>query len=315
MIIGKSAARSSRRNVGDRPKTMCRQKLRTEGPAAGHPLYLAFLIGRTKSTLNSAILRFSAHDHFLSLCTDAGRVRPSTRTLLAFSRRGPCVPSRSARGRRMLFIRFINRAVQAVWRSHHEGRKQARDSGHSPFRGPARGRSPRARISILAPFNGLAAAPTVDRSSSIGAIDHRAGFSFSLCVTLAPKPTLKVTPVDPHAMQDAGELARDRDDRAQHARSLGNPKAPGAQCGPLPDAQQKTRGRLAKRFPDADIALFGNPSLIVDRGSRLMSPGRQAKMGTDGPRPGKAQRIIDPDLERKCRNGPTPGTVINRRQI
>jgi hypothetical protein len=152
MIIGKSAARSSRRNVGDRPKTMCRQKLRTEGPAAGHPLYLAFLIGRTKSTLNSAILRFSAHDHFLSLCTDAGRVRPSTRTLLAFSRRGPCVPSRSARGRRMLFIRFINRAVQAVWRSHHEGRKQARDSGHSPFRGPARGSSPRARISILAPF-------------------------------------------------------------------------------------------------------------------------------------------------------------------
>jgi hypothetical protein len=194
MIIGKSAARSSRRNVGDRPKTMCRQKLRTEGPAAGHPLYLAFLIGRTKSTLNSAILRFSAHDHFLSLCTDAGRVRPSTRTLLAFSRRGPCVPSRSARGRRMLFIRFINRAVQAVWRSHHEGRKQARDSGHSPFRGPARGRSPRARISILAPFNGLAAAPTVDRSSSIGAIDHRAGFSFSLCVTLAPKPTLKSLP-------------------------------------------------------------------------------------------------------------------------
>jgi hypothetical protein len=103
-------------------------------------------------------------------------------------------PSRSARGRRMLFIRFINRAVQAVWRSHHEGRKQARDSGHSPFRGPARGRSPRARISILAPFNGLAAAPTVDRSSSIGAIDHRAGFSFSLCVTLAPKPTLKSLP-------------------------------------------------------------------------------------------------------------------------
>src|SRR5450755_1431068 len=93
MIIGKSAARSSRRNVGDRPKTMCRQKLRTEGPAAGHPLYLAFLIGRTKSTLNSAILRFSAHDHFLSLCTDAGRVRPSTRTLFAFSRRGPCIPS------------------------------------------------------------------------------------------------------------------------------------------------------------------------------------------------------------------------------
>jgi hypothetical protein len=37
MIIGKSAARSSRRNVGDRPKTMCRQKLRNEVPEAGKP--------------------------------------------------------------------------------------------------------------------------------------------------------------------------------------------------------------------------------------------------------------------------------------
>jgi hypothetical protein len=30
--------------------------------------------------------------------------------------------------------------VRAVGRTHHNGRKQARDSGHSPFRGPARGR-------------------------------------------------------------------------------------------------------------------------------------------------------------------------------
>src|SRR5450631_1592605 len=37
MIIGKSAARRSRRNVGDRPKTMCRQKLRNEVPEAGKP--------------------------------------------------------------------------------------------------------------------------------------------------------------------------------------------------------------------------------------------------------------------------------------
>ena len=50
-------------------------------------------------------------------------------------------------GRRMLFIRFVNRAVQAVRALVPEGRQQARDSGHSPFRGPARGRSPRARIS------------------------------------------------------------------------------------------------------------------------------------------------------------------------
>src|SRR5712664_2628274 len=32
-----------------------------------------------------------------------------------------------------------------------------------------------------------------------------------------------------------------------------------------------------------------------------MTPGRQAKMRTNGSRPGKAQRIV-PDLERKCCN-------------
>src|SRR5712664_3742636 len=115
MIIGKSAARSSQRNVGDRPKTMCRQKLRNEVPEAGKPALSCLpnrAHGRTKSTLNYAISRLFTHGHFLSLCTDAGRVRPSTRTLFAFSRRGPCVPSRSAQGRRMLFIRFVNRAVQ-----------------------------------------------------------------------------------------------------------------------------------------------------------------------------------------------------------
>ena len=83
-----------------------------------------------QSQLSTTLFRdFSLIGKFLSLRIDAGRVRPSTRTLFAFSRRGPCVPSRSARGRRMLFIRFVNRAVQAVWRSHHEGRKQARGSG------------------------------------------------------------------------------------------------------------------------------------------------------------------------------------------
>ncbi len=112
--------------------------------------------GRLRALKVNSQLRYFANlracaNSFLSALA-AGRVRTSTRTLFAFSRRGPCVPSRSAQGRRMLFIRFVNRAVQAVWRSHHEGRKQARDSGHSLFRGPARGRSPRTRISLSAPF-------------------------------------------------------------------------------------------------------------------------------------------------------------------
>jgi hypothetical protein len=174
---------------------MCRQKLRNEVPEAGKPALscLPNLAHKVNSQLRCLATSRSCANSFLSALT-AGRVRPSTRTLFAFSRRGPCVPSRSARGRRMLFIRFVNRAVQPVWRSRHEGRKQARDSGHSPFRGPARGRSPRARISLLAPFQ-LTGGSTDSRSFVvIGAMDHCAGFSFSLCVTLAPNPILKSLP-------------------------------------------------------------------------------------------------------------------------
>lgn len=45
----------------------------------------------------------------------------------------------------------LNRAVQALTAlsSPKDGSRQ--DSGHSPCRGPARGRSPRARISIFSP--------------------------------------------------------------------------------------------------------------------------------------------------------------------
>jgi len=72
-------------------------------------------------------------------------------------------------------------------------------------------------------------------------------------------------------------------------------------------------GRLAKRFADADIALLGNAPLIVDRCARLMTPWRQAKMRTNGPRPGKAQRIVDPALNESAATGPRPGICIKRR--
>jgi hypothetical protein len=102
-----------------------------------------------KSTLSYAFLRALYFSHFRlpaptthTLHHNRERDRHSPGGVHAFLRV-------QHSGRRMLFIRFVNRAVQAVRRSHHEGRKQARDSGHSPFRGPARGRSPRARIPNL----------------------------------------------------------------------------------------------------------------------------------------------------------------------
>jgi hypothetical protein len=50
---------------------------------------------------------------------------------------------------------------------------------------------------------------------------------------------------DPHSMQDTCELARDRDDRAQHTRPFGDPQAPRTECRPFPDPQQEACSRLA----------------------------------------------------------------------
>src|SRR3954453_169171 len=110
MIIGKRAARSSRRNVGDRPKTMCRQTLRNEVPAA-RQLALSCLPNRACKV--NSLLRLLAislnKQRSLYRCFDCEQRSPSARSRLAFSRRGPCVPSRSA-----------------LWLSHalHQVRKQ-----------------------------------------------------------------------------------------------------------------------------------------------------------------------------------------------
>ena len=102
-----------------RAKTMCRLKLRNEVPAARN-LALSCLPNRACKV--NSLLRFFAislnKQRSLSRCFDCEQSSPSARSRLAFSRRGPCVPSRSALWLRMLFIRFVNRAVQAVRRSH-----------------------------------------------------------------------------------------------------------------------------------------------------------------------------------------------------
>ena len=75
------------------PKQCADKHLGTKFRKRGNPLYLAFLIGRTKSTLNYDIFNFSLMSISLLSALTAGRVRPSTHTLFAFSRRGPCIPS------------------------------------------------------------------------------------------------------------------------------------------------------------------------------------------------------------------------------
>lgn len=70
-----------------------------------------------------------------------------------------------------------------------EGRQQARDSGHSPFRGPP-GDAHRARESLnLLLFNMPGANPASIRHHLHG--NYGAGFNRTRCMTLTPKPTWK----------------------------------------------------------------------------------------------------------------------------
>ena len=78
----------------------------------------------------------------------------------------------------MLFTRFEQGSPSSHDALIRKGRQQARDSGHSLFRGPARGRSPRARISIFAPLQSTDSDADSDNSSSLARSDHRAGFNF-----------------------------------------------------------------------------------------------------------------------------------------
>src|ERR1700688_1287363 len=122
----------------------------------------------------------------------------------------------------------------------------------------------------------------IDNSSLIGAFRSPRRLQFQPLSHLGAKTRAEVGILDPHAMQDASELAGDGNDRAHHVRSLGDPKTPGPRRRPRLHAHEKTRGRLAKRFAAADATLFANAHFIVDRSAGLMSLGRQAKMRANG---------------------------------
>jgi len=62
---------------------------------------------------------------------------------------------------------------------------------------------------------------------------------------LGTEADVEIGLTDPHPMQDARELTRDRSDRAQHTRSFGDPQAPRPQRRPFPHPQQKACSRLA----------------------------------------------------------------------
>ena len=75
---------------------------------------------------------------------------------------------------------------------------------------------------------------------------------------LGAEADVEVGLVDPHAMQDAGELARDSDDRAQHARPLGDPQTP----RPQRDHFLTRSRRLAAASQSASRTLM-SPCLVM----------------------------------------------------
>src|SRR5712664_467481 len=108
MIIGKSAARSSRRNVGDRPKTMCRQKLRNEVPESGKPALSCHpnrackvnrkrpVLARLSESALSFHIGFSAALENLRWVRNISRTKPDASGGRFTSRRGSAAACRSA---------------------------------------------------------------------------------------------------------------------------------------------------------------------------------------------------------------------------
>jgi hypothetical protein len=137
---------------------------------------------RFSSTLRTSVITDSLHQQRAT--------SPQPRTRLAFTRRGPCVPSRSAPG--------LSHAL-------HQVRKQGCPSSqaHSSPKGGSRqeiadiprfaappGDAHRARGSLISLLlNMLGANPVLIRRHLHRG--YRAGFNRSRCVTLAPNPTWK----------------------------------------------------------------------------------------------------------------------------
>lgn len=138
---------TSPRKERARQKQCADKNLGTKFRQRGNSLYLAFLIGRARSTPSYAFLRVLQTSSAPYL---AASIANSVRYQHGHDLHSPGGVHALLRvqhlGCRMLFIRLVNRAV-----SNQSGplvpEGRARDSGHSLFRGPARGRLPRGRIS------------------------------------------------------------------------------------------------------------------------------------------------------------------------
>jgi hypothetical protein len=169
---------------------MCRQKLRNEVPAA-RQLALSCLPNRASKV--DSRLRFFAvslnKQHSLPRCFDCEQRWPSARSRLAFSRRGPCVPSSSAPG--------LSHALHQVRKqgcpsspalSSPKGGSRQETADIPRFAAPP-GDAHRARISNLCSSSTCWVQHQANLSCCCSS--YCAGLNRNRCVTLAPNPTWK----------------------------------------------------------------------------------------------------------------------------
>jgi hypothetical protein len=159
-------------------------------PANASSLYLAVLIGRSKSTHSYAFLRLLANNYRCFPRSITHKLHHSRDRDLHSPGGGPCVPSRSALGPSHT-LHLVRRqgcpSSQTLPSSKGGSRQEKADIPH--FAAPP-GDAHRARGSLsLLLFNMLGANPASIRCHLNGS--YRAGFNRSRCVTLAPKPTWK----------------------------------------------------------------------------------------------------------------------------
>jgi hypothetical protein len=139
-------------NERARQKQCADRNLGTKFRQRGNSLYLAFLIGRAKSTHSYAFLRLFELQPLPTPCTNNAQLHRS-RVRDVHSPGGVHAFLRVQHiGRRMLFIRFVNRAVQAVRRSRpRRAAAGKRERTFPRFAAPPGDAPPRARISNFAP--------------------------------------------------------------------------------------------------------------------------------------------------------------------
>ena len=259
---------------------------------------------RSSSTLRTSVIAYSLHQQHTDF--------PQPRSRLAFSRRGPCVPSRSALGLSRQVRKQDCPSSPALSSSKGGSRQEIADIPR--FAAPL-GDAHRAHSLIFArpQLNMLGARPALVLYHQCS--NHRAGFNRSRCLTLPPKPTLKsiryrCPTSDAGWPQACAQQRRSRTTCSTAWRSAG-PTYP-----MLTISRPAAEGLLPPRtgLPNGNGALLANAAFIVDGHSGLVSPRLQAKCAPTVRDRVKSRWPSTPTLNERAATGPTPDNVIKRRQ-